>query len=284
MHPILFKIPEFQCLGYGFPGYDIRTYGMAMAVGFIINIFIIGRRAFKEGIDVDLALNACFWIIIGTLVGGRVMYIVTDLKWFLANPLSMLKLWKGGLVFYGGFLGSFLATIIYMKLFRKKQMLPVSDLFSPYVGLGLAIHRNFGCFLNGCCFGAPTAGTWGVNFPENSPAADLYGINAHVHPTQVYEAINGLIIFYALLWWRGKRKNHGEMTGLLLCIYAVNRFIIEFFRGDPVRGNVGPLSTSQFTGLFVFLAGVIVFIYSRRHGMKIGQEERGTLSSPFEKI
>jgi len=282
LHPILFTIGEI----------DIRTYGVAMAMAFIVNIYIMGRRSLKDGLDPDLALNTCFWIIIGTLLGGRILFIITQWDKYVDDPISMLKLWKGGLVFYGGFLGSFLAAVLYVKVWSKKKALPITDLFSPYVGLGLAIHRNFGCFLNGCCFGRPTdlqctipgldtTIHLGANFAANHPGSKLYGVNAFLHPTQVYEAINGLIIFYALLWWRGKRKNHGELTALLLCIYAVNRFIIEYFRGDPVRGMVGPFTTSQFIGFLVFAAGIAVFLYSRKYGMKAGEEERGTPSSPF---
>ena len=266
MHPIILKIGSFE----------LRSYGVAMAVAFLLNIWFSARRAKKERIDPDIILGLAFWVIIGTVVGGRLLFVITTWKdYFAKKPLEALALWHGGLVFYGGFLGSILAIWLYVRVYRKKWVLPVLDVIAPFAGLGYAIHRTFGCFLNGCCYGAPTDLPWGVQFPPNHPAHELYGAHAHVHPTQLYEAINGLILFYFLIFWRDtKRKAYGELSGLFLMIYAAIRFLVEFVRGDPVRGYWGALSTSQWLSIPIFLGGVLLFWYARRKGLVVAEQDK----------
>jgi prolipoprotein diacylglyceryl transferase len=337
MHPILYEIF----------GYPIRTYGLAMAMAFVVNIMLTYRRAPLEGQDRDVTLNTCLWIVIGTLVGGRLLFAITQWEDFVTDPKRLYAFWEGGLVFYGGFIGSYIAAIGYMlwinltqknrRAFagmlvtltfifgyalsgvrvlqgnaipdtnwvmfwnyglhhsvgfllafattyiffiwktrseeREYRILPILDLLSPYVGLGLAIHRGFGCFLNGCCYGRPTEMPWGVRFPLEHAGTRFYGIAAHLHPTQLYEAANGLIIFFALLWFRKRRKGEGETTAALLMIYAFNRYLIEFVRGDTLRGDLGePLSAGFFLVCFAIvvaaLAAYLTFV--RRMGIAKG--------------
>jgi len=278
VHPIIFRIGTFE----------LRSYGVAMATAFFIAaIWLSVRRARKEGIDPDILLGIAFWAIIGIVVGGRALFVITTWKkYFADDPLSALYLWQGGLVYYGGHVGSLLGAIIYTRVYRKKWFLPVVDVYMPYVGLGYAIHRTFGCFLNGCCYGAPTDLPWGVEFPPNHPGHQLYGAHAHLHPTQLYMAINGLILFYFLTFWRDKhRKGYGELLGLFFMVYSVNRFLIEFVRGDPIRGYIGPLSTSQWLGIPIFLTGLAIFLYARKKGLVVGREVEylSNHKSPFLK-
>lgn len=310
MHPILFTIPGIDL--------DIRAYGMAMALGFIINIYFLSRRSLRERIDPDLGLNMCLAIIIGTFVGGRLLFVITQWSSYFppeafqgwtdylslsvwrehgAKTLRVLKVWEGGLVFYGGFIGSFAAAILYVQAIARKRGMPIYDLAAPYAGLGLAIHRTFGCFLNGCCYGAPTTAQlntpWGalrlgVQFPYTHQSIRIYGQGVRVHPTQLYEALNGLAMFLILvLWRRYVRRAYGELVGLMFMIYAVNRFVIEFFRGDPVRGFVGytvagwELTTSQLVGLLVFPLGLAIFIFARLWGLRVGEENPEEKGSPF---
>ena len=353
MHPILFEIF----------GYPFRFYGLAMATAFIVNIALVYRRSPIEGQDRQVVLNTCLWIIIGTLVGGRVLFAFTQWGEFSSEPWRIFSFWEGGLVFYGGFIGSYIAALGYTlwvnmnkgekKLFKwgllagtlvagyalsgisilrgngikvsffgkelitditisgkeiysggglkilhylqdpelakgifhwlffpnyglfhcigfivaftalftyisvksykrakENRILPILDILSPYMGLGLAIHRSFGCFMNGCCYGRETLLPWGVQFPLEHPGTKWYGFAAHLHPTQLYEALNGMSIFFILLWFRNKKRSEGEVTGWLLMIYAINRYFIEFFRGDSKRGDLG-----EPTSALVFLLG-----------------------------
>jgi prolipoprotein diacylglyceryl transferase len=342
MHPVLFEIF----------GYQLRTYGFAMATAFAINILLVYRRAPVERQDQNVALNTCLWIVIGTLIGGRLLFALTQWSDFVSEPKKLISFWEGGLVFYGGFIGSYVAAIGYLtwmnlppkqrnrfiyslvgltlalgylfslpkalgtepvngsfgqwflfwkyglhhcvgfltafpivsgySLFTMRgeekdyRLLPILDLLSPYVGLGLAIHRGFGCFLNGCCYGRPTDSFLGVQFPLDHAGTKYYGINAHLHPSQLYESLNGLIIFFALLWFRKRKKAEGEVTAWLLIIYAINRYIIEFVRGDKLRGEVG-VGTPLVTFVILFAAvtaGLFALLYwARRRGIAKGIAE-----------
>ncbi|MHA1569981.1 MAG: prolipoprotein diacylglyceryl transferase [Alphaproteobacteria bacterium] len=259
MHPILFE----------FFGYQIRTYSVAMALGFVVGIFLLRRRALYEQIDPNFTLNAAITTIFGTILGGRALFIITtyaerfaDKPWY-----ELFYVWEGGLVFYGGFFGSFFAVWLYARL-KKQPILPLFDLFGPYVGLGLAIHRPFGCFMNGCCYGAPTHAPWGVHFPIDSYPTKLYGIEQALHPTQIYMGLSGLFLFLILRWYRKYKLGHGEVVGLLLSIYAVNRFIIEFFRGDPVRGFV---PQNEIFGLIAFVVGLALLLLMYKKNSRLGR-------------
>jgi len=278
LHPILFQIF----------GHEVRTYSVAMAMAFVIAITMMRRRAPYEQIDINLALNGTLAAIIGTLLGGRLMYVIN--VWgerFLPSDkttgqvfgeafrylftfdeaylkslklvLDIFAIWKGGLVFYGGFLTAIFLVVGYMRLTKMPPSRYI-DLLAPYAGLGLAIHRPFGCYLNGCCFGGPTDLPWGVAFPLNSAATHTHGVDQFIHPSQIYMGLSGLLIFFVLRWFRQYKRRHGEVFAVLLMIYAFNRFLIEFVRGDPVRGHV-PVARLPF--LAVFAAGLALYLLFR---------------------
>jgi phosphatidylglycerol:prolipoprotein diacylglycerol transferase len=253
MYPTLLQIGEFT----------LSTYEVAMTAAFLLAIFLAYRRAPKEGIDPGLVLDVCLWIVVGSLVGARVLFILTRLDEYMADPIQILKFWRGGLVYYGGLLGGALA--VWIVLHRRRQpFFPVADLLSPYLMLGYAVHRSLGCFMAGCCFGRPTDLPWGLAFPAGSPPAVTYGTGVALHPTQLYTALSALLIFGFLLWLRRRKPFPGSVAIALFFLYAVSRFVIEFFRGDPIRGFIGPLSTSQVISLGT--AGIAVgwFFAARR--------------------
>lgn len=249
MHPELISIGPLT----------VRTYGVAMATAFLISFWLSARRGPRERIDSELVLDCFLPLFIGAVVGARLLYIATDIRTFINAPLEIFKIWKGGLVFYGGFLGGMLGTFIYLKV-RKFSFWRMMDLMAPYAGLGYAIHRTFGCFMGfGCCYGKPTDLPWGVTFPEGAPASRMFGAGQVVHPTQLYEALNGLIIMAAVMIYRRRPHRVGRPSAVFLFIYAALRFVIEFYRGDPYRGFLGLLSTSQWISIPIFIAGLILW-------------------------
>jgi phosphatidylglycerol:prolipoprotein diacylglycerol transferase len=161
--------------------------------------------------------------------------------------LAALKFWQGGLAYYGGLLLAAPAGLWYAK---KKQLgvARMADLCSPVIAFGLFFGR-MGCFLNGCCYGKETDLPWGVDFPT------VPG-HAHVHPTQLYEAIGCLGIF-AFLYWvvRPRKRRHGDVFAALLVLYGLLRFLLEFLRDDE-RGAFLGISTSQWIGIPLVLWGV----------------------------
>lgn len=167
--------------------------------------------------------------------------------------LAALKFWQGGLTYYGGFL---LAVPVGLAFARRRHLVPlqVADIGAPAVALGLVLGR-FGCFFNGCCYGARTTSWLGVTLPGRFVAQ---------HPTQLYESAAALLLFFILHFAiRPRKRGHGEVFGWWLVLYGVVRFMLELFRADP-RGSLGPFSTSQLLSLPLVAAGAWLVARSQR--------------------
>jgi len=177
--------------------------------------------------------------------------------------LLTLKIWRGGLTYYGGFIAAIVTTVVFVRL-NKLKMWRVSDLYGYGTALGLFWGR-MGCWLNGCCFGKVTTGALGTVFPPGSPpwvhqvkAGILNpGSVAHlpVHATQLYGALLNLATFlYIYFWLRPRKRFDGQVFwGFVMC-KAVTRFLIEFMRDDERGSLFGLLSTSQLISIGLFIA------------------------------
>ena len=141
MHPVLFKFGKLT----------IHSYGFFVALGFIVGIFLAKLEAKKLGEDQEKIMDLCFYILMASILGARLFYVFTNHEMFLSDPLEVLRIWNGGLVFYGGFIGALVTVIVYIK---KKKILPwkTVDILTPSLALGYCIAR-LGCFSAGCCYG-----------------------------------------------------------------------------------------------------------------------------------
>ncbi|MCF8720871.1 prolipoprotein diacylglyceryl transferase [Nitrospina gracilis] len=250
MHPILIE--------FGF--LKIFTYGLLVATGFFVGIVLAAKQGQKDGLDSARILDLCFYLLIASILGGRLLYVVVEYRYFIANPLEMLKFWKGGLVYYGGLMAA-VATAWY---FMRKFDLPfwkTADVLAPSIAIGQAIGR-WGCFFAGCCYGVRTDAPWAITFTNPQSLAPL---NVPLHPTQIYLSLNALVIFFILLWVQKRKRFDGQVLLTYGILYSIGRFIIEFYRGDD-RGYAVPdmLSTSQFIGLFIL--GLSIVFWVRRRG------------------
>lgn len=250
MHPQLLTIGDFT----------LHSYGLAFAGSVLLGILLSSRRATHEGVDELVYLRAMVIGIVGILVGSKLLHIIVSWQWYLDRPARLLQ-FRVGHVFYGGYLGAVVFPWVYARFIARQPFLPMLDLAATYMPLGLAIHRAFGCFNAGCCYGGPTDLPWGVVFPPGSPANEVFGSVA-VHPAQLYEALFALGLFYLLLFWRKHyRRVPGEQFTLQVAVYAVGRFLLEVVRGDPERGQWGPLSTSQWISVGMLLAAGLLTAY-----------------------
>lgn len=257
MHPILFQIGS----------YSVPTYGVVFSTSILIALILCVRRARVDELDDEKFIIAATLGVLGILVGSKLMHIIVSWE-FYAGDLKRLLDFRKGHIYYGGYFGGVIIPLIY--LYRKKE--PIfrhADIWLTYSSLGLAIHRAFGCIGAGCCFGKPTAMPWGIVFPAGAKASIAYG-PVPVHPTQLYESLLSLSIFLFLLYWRKYRqKVPGELFTFQITFYLIGRFVIEFFRGDKIRGFYGPLSTSQWVsiGLVALSAGLWWYIYKTRKSL-----------------
>lgn len=271
MHPILFEIGS----------HEIHFYSVVYPFAVLLGVILAAVRAGKEGFDEIRMYRMFIFVLFGLIVGSHLLRVLVSLDRYIAEPRRLLSIYSGG-VFYGGYLGAIAGGWLYLRR-SKHPNLPVLDICSTYMGLGLAIHRSLGCFMAGCCFGRPTDMPWGVTFPPGSKPAAEYGCVA-LHPTQLYEAVLGIVIFLALVYWRRKRVVYGEQSVLSLYLYSIGRFVIEFFRGDPVRGYWGPLSTSQWISLGLLIVAVILTfaLRRRRRLLRAGRLDPKGVSEPHD--
>jgi phosphatidylglycerol:prolipoprotein diacylglycerol transferase len=226
------------------------------------------RLARKDGIRDEDAGAIYMWTAVWSIVGSRVLYVITQFQEF-SNPVDIFMLNKGGLVAYGGMVGGFAASW-YGCHRRKIPLLRWADVSAPSVVLGTAITR-VGCLLFGCDYGRRSTVAWAIRFPKDSPAwKDHVSLHAlapdaawslPVHPTQIYETLTGLALFGLLMYLRRVRRFSGEVFLGWVLGYGIMRPIIEIYRGDDDRGSVGALSTSQFIGLASVVAGIGLLVY-----------------------
>lgn len=255
MHPILLELGPIK----------IFTYGLMVATGFFCAILLAARQARKEGLDPQKILDLCFYILLSALIGARVLYIIVEYESFLDHPLDAFKIWKGGLVYYGGLVVAVAVSGWYMKK-HKMAVWQVADLLAPSIAIGQAIGR-WGCYFAGCCYGIRTDVSWAITFTDPRSLAPL---NVPLHPTQIYLSLNALLIFGILIWLRKRKSFEGQIFWTYGILYSIGRFIIEYFRGDD-RGYAleGVLSTSQFIGIFVLAASLFMFLNLRQKHNKV---------------
>jgi phosphatidylglycerol:prolipoprotein diacylglycerol transferase len=251
MYPILLELGPVT----------IFTYGLLVATGFFTAILLASKQGEKEGLDPQVIMDLCFYILLSAIIGARLLYIIVEYKYFVEKPLDIFKVWKGGLVFYGGLV---LAIAVAMYIAKKKK-LPIwktADIIAPSIAIGQAIGR-WGCLFAGCCYGAQTDLPWGITFTDQRSLAPL---NQALHPTQIYLSLNAILIFSILVWMRKRKKFDGQIFCMYGILYSIGRFIIEYFRSDD-RGFAieGILSTSQFIGLFALLISVLGFLKLKKN-------------------
>lgn len=257
MHDVLFRVPVLNL--------EIHAYGVMAMLGFLAGLLLARWRARKVGIDPDLITDVSIWALIAGIVGSRIAYILTYPGEF-RTLVDYIAIWQGGLVFYGGFIGAMVVVLLFLRL-RRQPLLPVLDALAPSLALGHAFGR-IGCLMRGCCYGEPVhSGAWyGIVYPDHSIPYDPHNLPAiapgtPLFPSQPLESLNLLIIFGILMFCFTRRKAVGEVTALYLMLYAVQRFINEFLRGDnPTRLG---LTDAQWIGLCAFFAGLILFLYAR---------------------
>lgn len=254
MFPILIKIGPIT----------IHTYGFLIAIGFLVALTLAAREAKKKDIPNENVIDVGFYALLSGIIGARLFFILTNLQNFLEHPLDMVKIWEGGLVFYGGVLFA-LPTVIW---FAKKKGLPLwqtADIWAPSIAIGHAIGR-LGCFCAGCCYGKPVEGLpWSVTFTNPDSLAIL---GTPLHPTQLYESAAEFVNFLVLITLRRHQSFQGQLFLVYILNYSVIRSVVELFRGDEVRGFLFPgFSYSQAISVAMFVTALsCLIIFKKKKG------------------
>jgi len=249
MHPVLFKLGPVT----------VHTYGLLVATGVLLALWLVRRRAAQAGIDPDRAWNLGVYMTLAALVGAKLWLIAQFWSYYVANPKEIFALstLQSAGVFYGGFLTALFVAFFYA--WRSKfKLLPILDVYAAPLALGHAIGR-LGCFSAGCCWGRETQVAWGVTFTDPY-AGQLIGVplGVKIHPTQLYESLALFTIFAFLMWLVPRAKFTGQLFGSYAILYGFTRAITESFRGDPSRTMIlnGRYSVMQAVSVGLILLGV----------------------------
>jgi phosphatidylglycerol---prolipoprotein diacylglyceryl transferase len=262
VHPIAFNLGPLP----------IHWYGVMVALGFLAGMWTAGRRAALGGVNGDKIMDLGPWLIAGAIVGARILYVVSYHDTLFRDPLYPQAPWtevfmiqRGGLVYYGGLIGSATAGILYCRL-RGLPLWKVADVYAPSIALGYVFGR-IGCLLNGCCYGRECHLPWAIHFPSEH---ETHGLP--VHPTQIYDSLLNLGLYVALAWLFRRKKFDGQIFAMYLMGYAVTRSVVESFRGDYSAAHIhGGLTPAHLVGIGILAAGVVLwFTLANRAAQKRG--------------
>lgn len=252
MHPIAFKLGTLS----------VHWYGVLVATGFLVGLWTAARRGLLHGLRPEYVSDSGPWMIIGSILGARALYVATYWKEsFAGRPLSeIFMIHHGGLVFYGGFIGAVLAILIYCRV-RKIAVWKLADALAPSIALGYVFGR-LGCLMNGCCYGRACSLPWGIKYPADSDSPHF-----PVHPTQIYDSLLSLATYAFLAWLFRRKKFDGQVFAAYLVCYAFTRSFVESFRGDynDAHRYAGFLTPAQLVSVGILAAGVVLFTMLRRN-------------------
>jgi phosphatidylglycerol:prolipoprotein diacylglycerol transferase len=235
----------------------IYSYGVMLFISFVCGIAIVEHRAKRFGVDSKKVTDLALWVLLAVVLGSRLFYVAFHWSEFSSDLIGIIAFWRGGLaglMFYGGFLGGIIAGFLFVYL-NKLPVRKLMDAIAPAVMLGEGFTR-IGCFLNGCCFGAPTCSPFGLVFPPNSPAGATF-LGQPIYPTQLYSSAAGFVLFLFALWIEKRRLKPGVLAAILLIIYSLFRFGIDFVRYYENSAN---LWGNQIVALGLTALGVVLLI------------------------
>ena len=245
----------------------IRSYGVMLALSFLLGVYFAMRRAAKAKIDPNHIVDLSFVVLIAAIVGSRFFYVIYHLDEFsnnildIINPFHSSYVGIAGLSMMGGVILAMIAAFAFFSI-KKMNPWPITDVMMPMFALGVAITR-IGCFLNGCCFGLPTHSELGVIFPSDSMAGFQFP-DTPLLPTQLFESVAGLAILGVVLWSERFKRFDGHSFWITVGLYSAWRFFIDFFRYyEPsmvVKMFGYGFSRNQVLSALMFFVSIIAYL------------------------
>jgi len=244
MYPVIVQLGTFE----------LRSYGIIVALSFLLGLWLSTREAKRNGLDPDLVQDFALYALLGGIIGARLYFVVfSNPAYFLQKPWEIVAVWHGGISIVGALLGGFLTALWYC---RKKQ-LPFwrfADTLAPGVALGQAA-GVIACLLNGDSYGKRADVAWAITYTDPRSMAPL---NVPLHPVEIYEMAAYLLVFLLVWQTRGKTKTPGFAFLTYLAGYGAARFAVEFFRGNPAIFAWG-IPAAQVFGVALVLAAIAGF-------------------------
>lgn len=254
MHPIAFHLGPLT----------VHWYGILLAVAFLLGLWTAARRAPRTGIAPEKISDSGLWLIMGAILGARILYIATYWREsFAGQPFwEVLMIQRGGLVYYGGLIGASLAGIIYCRR-HQLALWKVADVLTPSIALGYVFGR-IGCLMNGCCFGRACELPWAIRFPADHATGGV-----PLHPTQIYDSLLSLALYIGLAWLYRRKKFDGQVFTAYLMCYAITRSLVEAFRGDYSEAHRhGELTPAHLVSIGILVTGIGLYFLLRQRSAR----------------
>ncbi|MFI4969986.1 MAG: prolipoprotein diacylglyceryl transferase [Lysobacterales bacterium] len=291
INPIAFSLGPVQ----------VHWYGIMYLLGFGIAWWLGQRRRAAGRLPVthDQFSDLCFYLMLGVILGGRIGYMVFyDTAELIHHPLSLIRVWEGGMSFHGGLLGVLVAGLIWTRR-HAINYFDAIDFIAPLVPIGLGLGR-LGNFIGGELWGRHTDAAWGMIFPRALESLgrtrdELYQMyvagqldDEARHPSQLYEFFLEGVVLFAVLWWYSRKpRPRYAVSGLFALLYGIFRFSVEFVREPDVQLGFLALNwvtMGQILSLPLIAVGLFLLWKSRRAPTLVaGASEGATAVTPVSK-
>ena len=267
--------PTFEFLGR-----TISIYGICTVIGLILACIVATSLAKKKDYKFEDILLVLLSVGVGLFIGAHILFGITQISGivqlfkdmedytFITFNAALFGKYIGGMVFYGGFLGGLAGLAIHCRFSKYVTFKGMIDIYAVCIPL-FHVFGRIGCFFAGCCYGIEWS--WGFITYTNTINPSVNGVVRF--PVQLFEALCNVIIFLILLILYKKDRLENRLIFLYMILYPVCRFILEFFRGDEIRGFIFGISTSQFISILLFAAATAGFIITSVKRKKAAAKE-----------
>ena len=255
--------------------YSLRYYSLLFVAGFPLGYWLLYKMYQRENVNPNLVEPLLYILLIGTIVGARLGHcFFYEPSYYLAHPVEILKVWKGGLASHGGILAIVFCVFYYAHRYGRKNGFDSMWMFDRLAIVGSLAGCLIRCgnLFNSEIFGGPTNLPWGFKFPHSLEWVNMYGPSVFppdgvaCHPTQIYEALSYLILGLVLLWlyWKKADKLYkGSLFGIFFIVLFSMRFLIEFIKNDQVDFEAGmKFNMGQLLSIPFIVAGIIILVWS----------------------
>lgn len=249
MRPILFTLGAFKISSFFF---FIMVSVIACA---LYCRYLCQREKLKPEVAIDFGIIG----MLSGVLGARIFHILVEAPgYYWQSPIRVFHFWRGGFVSWGAFIAVPLALILYLKI-RKLPFWPYFDMAAAAMPI-IKIFVRLACLATGCCYGKPTELWWGIRFNDPNSTAYYFYPGIPLHPTQILSLLHAIILFFVINWIYKHRRFEGETASLMILLWVVPRFFIEFLRGDIDRGlYFNALSTGQIMAIILSVLSLLLY-------------------------
>jgi phosphatidylglycerol:prolipoprotein diacylglycerol transferase len=240
-------------------GLTVTWHGFFTAVGVLVGVILTARLAPRVGITDDQVYSAATWIVIGGIIGARLLFVLERFENYRNNLLNIFLITEGGISIYGAIIGGFIAGALYCRS-QRISVGRFADITAPGLALGLGLGR-IGDIINGEHHGVESNLPWSVRYVHPNTAGEP---NVSVHPAVAYEMIWDVVVAYAVWRARPLLPRDGMAFIVFAILYSAGRFLFGFLRTDEAKVFGGALSVPQVIALVVMLVGLPLLFYLNR--------------------